>query len=161
MSVTFHVIALGVGATLIVDLWAWLRLRIFHIQQPDYALVGRWFGHMPHGRFRHQRIGASTPIRGELIIGWMMHYLIGIAFAALLIGFTGPTWLHTPKLLPALTLGVTSVAAPFVLMQPALGAGLAARATPQPGRARAHSLATHAIFGIGLYLTALALKTLS
>lgn len=43
------------------------------------------------------------------------------------------------------------MAAPFLLMQPGMGAGIAASRTPRPTIARLHSLLTHAIFGLGLY----------
>ena len=47
--------------------------------------------------------------------------------------------------------GIGSVAAPFLLMQPGMGAGIAASRTPRPAVARVRSLITHAVFGIGLY----------
>jgi hypothetical protein len=47
---------------------------------------------------------------------------------------------------------------PFFVMQPAMGAGIAASRTPTPWRNRLRSLATHAVFGCGLYLSAAALK---
>ncbi|WP_447725801.1 DUF2938 family protein [Sphingomonas koreensis] len=46
---------------------------------------------------------------------------------------------------------IGSVAAPFLLMQPPMGAGFAGSRTPHPAAARLHSLVTHAIFGLGLY----------
>jgi len=63
-------------------------------------------------------------------------------------------WVRQPTLAPALIVGIGSVAAPFLLMQPGMGAGVAARCTPHPAKARLHSLLTHAVFGVGLYLTA-------
>ena len=47
---------IGVGATAIMDLWGLLRKFIFGAKAPDYRLVGRWIGHMPQGRFRHDAI---------------------------------------------------------------------------------------------------------
>lgn len=52
---------------------------------------------------------------------------------------------------PALIVGIGSVAAPFLLMQPGMGAGIAASRTARPAAARFHSVVTHAIFGLGLY----------
>jgi hypothetical protein len=40
-------------------------------------------------------------------------------------------------------------------MQPSLGLGIAASRTPKPTRARLKSLATHAVFGLGLYVCAM------
>jgi hypothetical protein len=52
-----------------------------------------------------------------------------------------------------LIVGLGSVAAPFLLMQPGMGAGIAASRTPRPTAARLRSLVTHGIFGLGLYAT--------
>ena len=42
-------------------------------------------------------------------------------------------------------------------MQPAMGAGIAGSRTPNPWATRARNLVTHAVYGIGLYVTAVAL----
>ncbi|MDF3939614.1 DUF2938 family protein, partial [Achromobacter denitrificans] len=47
-----------------------------------------------------------------------------------------------------------SVAAPFLILQPGMGAGIAASRVPKPNTARARSLMAHASFGVGLYLAA-------
>jgi hypothetical protein len=57
--------------------------------------------------------------------------------------------------------GVTTVAAPLFIMQPAMGAGIAASRTPRPGAARAQSLITHTVFGVGLYAAAIAISSLT
>jgi hypothetical protein len=141
----------GVGATALMDLWGIARKPLFGIAAPDYRLVGRWFGHMARGRFRHDSIAASPPVRGEGWIGWTAHYLTGVAFAALLIGIWGLAWIRQPTIGPALSVGIGTVAAPFLLMQPGMGAGIAASRTPRPAAARLQSLITHAFFGLGLY----------
>jgi hypothetical protein len=99
---------------------------------------------MPHGRFHHESIAATTAVRGERLIGWIAHYLIGIAFAGLLLGTFGIGWIQHPRLVPALLVGVVTVAAPLLVMQPCMGVGFSA------GRAT-HSLVTHLVFGVGLY----------
>lgn len=141
----------GVGATVAMDLWAIARRRLLGIPAPDYGLVGRWLAHMPQGRFRHDAIAAAPPMRGERLIGWTAHYLVGIAFAAILVGLWGSAWLRHPTIAPALIVGIGTVAAPFLVMQPGMGAGIAASRTPRPAAARLQSFVTHAIFGLGLY----------
>lgn len=148
---------LGAGATAIADLWGFARRPLLGAAAPDYALVGRWIGHMGHGQFRHAAIARAAPVAGERLIGWIFHYATGMAFAGLLIALAGRSWLQHPTLTPALAVGIGTVAAPWLLMQPAMGAGIAARRTPEPARARLHSLLLHASFGFGLYLTGLAL----
>jgi hypothetical protein len=151
---------MGIGATAATDLWAILRQRWLGVPAPDFGLVGRWFGHMGRGRFRHERIANATAVRGERLIGWSAHYRTGIVFAALLLALTGMAWMRHPTPWPALLFGVVSVLAPFLLMQPGMGAGIAARRTPRPAAARLQSLATHAVFGLGLYASALLVSSL-
>lgn len=158
MELLADTMLIGMGATLAMDLWTLARRRLFDMPLPNYAHVGRWLGHMRHGRFRHAAIASALPVRHEAVIGWSAHYLTGMAFAALLPTLWGAAWLHTPTPGPALAVGLGTVAAPFLLMQPGMGAGLAARRTPRPDVARLHSLATHTIFGLGLYLAAVALR---
>ena len=141
----------GAGATALLDLWTIARKRLLGTAAPNYGLVGRWLGHMRRGRFRHASIAAAPPVHGERLIGWGAHYLIGIAFAGLLLGVWGLAWIQQPRIGPALAVGIGSVAAPFLVMQPAMGAGIAASRTPHPAAARLQSLATHTVFGLGLY----------
>lgn len=145
-------VLIGVGATLVMDLWALLLKRLFGAPSLDYALVGRWIGHLPRGRLTHPGIARSAPVAGERAIGWIAHYAIGIGFALLLLAIWGPDWAARPTLLPALIVGIATVAAPFLILQPGMGAGIAASRTPKPGVARLRSLMAHASFGVGLYL---------
>jgi hypothetical protein len=151
MDFLISTVITGVSATLVVDVWGLARKLLLGVPLPDYAPVGRWFAHMTHGKFRHQAIAAVPPVRGELLLGWIVHYLTGITFAAILLGVRGSAWLQAPTLGPALLVGLGTVAAPFLLMQPAMGAGIAASRTPRPAAARLQSLITHAVFGMGLY----------
>ncbi len=145
---------IGLGATAFTDAWALARRALWAVPLPDYGRVGRWLAHMPHGRFRHASIAAAAPVAGERTLGWVAHYLIGVAFAALMPLLFGTAWLRDPTLGPAMAVGIGTVAAPFLLMQPGMGAGIAARLTPRPSIARLHSLAMHAVFGLGLYISA-------
>lgn len=146
-----YAVLIGAGATAVMDIWAIARRRLLGIPSLDYALVGRWLVYLTRGQFRHDRIAATPPFKGERLIGWTAHYLIGIAFAAALLALWGLDWARHPTLGPALLVGIGSVAAPFFLMQPGMGAGIAASRTPRPAAARINSLITHAIFGLGLY----------
>lgn len=156
MQYSIHALLIGAGATLIMDLWSIARTRLLHAPSLSYRFVGRWLAWLPRGRFRHTPIAASPPVRGELLIGWIAHYAIGIVFAAALLAIFGPDWACSPTPGPALIVGVVTVAAPFLLIQPAMGAGIAASRTPKPAAARLNSLLTHVIFGLGLYVAALA-----
>ena len=150
-EILVRAVLIGAGATALLDLWSGARRRLFGMPSLDYGLVGRWLGHMARGRFRHESIAAAQPLPGERLIGWSAHYLIGMTFAGLLLAIWGLDWARHPTIGPALTVGIGSVAAPFLLMQPGMGAGIAASRTPDPKSARLGSLTAHAVFGLGLY----------
>jgi hypothetical protein len=149
-----RVILIGVGATVVVDLWA-LLLGQFGVPSLDFAFLGRWLGHLPEGQWTHESIAKAAPVRGELLIGWSAHYSIGITFAAILLAAFGLHWARSPSLFPALFVGMVTVLAPLLVLQPALGAGIASSKTPTPMLNCVKSLVTHMVFGFGLYLAAL------
>jgi polyferredoxin len=144
-------LVIGTGATVLIDLWALGLKWLLGIPSMNWGLVGRWIGHMPAGRFVHDGIGKATPITGEMAIGWIAHYAIGVVFAGILLAMWGLDWAHAPTLLPALIIGWATIVAPFFLMQPGLGLGIAAARAPKPGVARLRSFLTHTVFGLGLY----------
>lgn len=148
-----RVALVGIGATAILDLWV-LFLKRIDVPTLDTALIGRWSGHLLRGKWAHEAIGKAAPVHGERALGWLVHYAVGIAFAAALALIYGLAWTKNPSVLPALVVGIGSVAAPWFVMQPAMGAGIASSRTPAPRKSRVRSLANHAVFGVGLYLTA-------
>jgi len=150
----------GIGATAVMDLWGVARGPLVDAPPPDYGLVGRWLVYMRHGRFRHDAIAKAAAARAERPLGWTAHYLTGIAFAAILVATQGTAWLDEPTLAPALAVGIVTALAPFLVMQPAMGAGFAASRTPRPWHSRLQTLLTHAIFGFGLYAAAWGLHVL-
>jgi hypothetical protein len=146
-------ILIGAGATLAMDAWAALLRRI-GVPSLNLAFLGRWVGHLPKGRLMHESIARAAPIEGERALGWATHYAIGISFAGLLLATCGLDWAHAPTPMPALLIGIVTVAAPLLVLQPALGAGIASRKTATPLLNSLKSLATHVVFGMGLYLAA-------
>ena len=98
METLLFILLIGVAATAAMDAWSLARKTLLGLPAPDFALVGRWLGHMPRGRFRHHRIAEATPIASERALGWAAHYLIGVLFAAVLVGLGGPAWLARPTL---------------------------------------------------------------
>jgi hypothetical protein len=154
METAVAMVGVGVGATALIDAWSWLRGRVLKVPATDFALVGRWIGHMPRGEFVQRPVSAAAPVRFEGLIGWGAHYLIGVAFAGLLWLVAGADWFRAPTLAPALLVGVATVLAPWLLLQPGMGAGLFARRAARPWQMRFHSFLTHARFGVGLYATA-------
>lgn len=151
-------VLVGIGATFVLDLWSVLLNRAFAVPLPNYCFIGRWLRHMAKGAFVHPSIAAAAQQPGECPIGWIAHYAIGALFALALVALATPRWLLSPTLAPALFFGIVTVGFPLFIMHPAFGLGLAASKAPNPMQTRLRSLMNHAVFGIGLYLSALALR---
>jgi len=153
-------VAIGVGASLLMDLWNLLLKLAFDIPSLNYCLLGRWLCHMPGGTFRHASIARARQMPSECLVGWIAHYTIGVGLALAFLVVVSRDWLVRPALLPAVLWGVGTVVFPLFIMQPALGLGVAASRTPNPTQARVKSLVTHTVFGVGLYSCANALNYL-
>ena len=153
------VVVIGIGATVILDLFALLRAKLTGQPIMNWALVGRWVGHFAKGTLVLRNPAEADVVPGELALGWGFHYAIGIGLAALLTLLFGPIWIEQPRLDWAVGFGAVTVILPWMFMQPGLGMGIAARLTPTPWKVRWQSLTTHVVFGIGLYLSAVALQS--
>ncbi len=153
-------IFMGLGATLTFDLWGVFLKHAFKIAPSNICLVGRWLRYMPEHTFRHTNIASSPPKSAECTVGWLAHYTIGITFAIAFVAIVGSDWLRYPTLFPALLFGIGTVFAPFFIMQPSFGLGIAASRTANPTQARIRSLMNHMAFGFGLYLFGLLVSNL-
>src|ERR687895_491153 len=148
-------IAIGIGATLVMDLWNLFLKRTFSIPSLNYCLLGRWVRHMPEGTLRHASIAAAPRKPHECTVGWIAHYSIGVVLGLGFVLLASGDWLTRPTMLPAFRYGIATGVFPFFVMQPSLGLGVASSRTPNPLQARLKSLATHSVFGVGLYVCAL------
>ena len=144
-------LAMGIGATLAIDLWAMLLKRSFAITPTNWAMVGRWIGGIRQGRLRLQGETGETPLRYELQLGWVVHYGVGIAYAFAYIAIIWATSASL-SLSTALLFGLATLVAPWLILQPALGKGWFGAATPNPALTRLLNIVVHLIFGAALYL---------
>ncbi|AYF86497.1 DUF2938 domain-containing protein [Pseudomonas sp. JS3066] len=154
MNDIIKVVCIGIGATAVMDIWL-LFLKRLGVPSLNFAFIGRWVGHLLQGRIAHDAIAKAEPIPGELALGWGTHYAIGIGFASLLVMLAGTDWAANPTLLPAVLVGMGTVVAPLLVMQPAMGAGFFASKTPTPLKNCLRSLANHSVFGLGMFLAAI------
>ncbi|MCY1705923.1 DUF2938 domain-containing protein [Pannonibacter sp. SL95] len=144
----------GIGATLVLDLWILFSGTFLGMRGASNAILGRWFAHLADGTFQHSTIMQAPEFANEVIIGWLGHYMVGILFAGLFLAVMGLDWVRRPTLLPALIFGISTIIAPFFLMQPSMGFGIASSLSPDPMGARIRNLCTHFAFGVGLYVSA-------
>lgn len=145
----------GIGGTIILDLYAFILQRLFGVPATNWRMVGRWIGHMPTGEFVQPAIGQAKPVPGEHALGWAFHYGIGIGYGLLLLAIRGAGWFRSPGIAEPLMLALMLLVLPFFVMMPGLGMGMAGSRTPNPNMTRLKSVIGHSVFGCGMYLTAL------
>lgn len=153
-------VVLGIGASVLMDAWNLLLKKAWGIPSLNYCLLGRWLLCMPEGTFVHPNIAAVPTRRFECSAGWLAHYTIGVSLALAFLALMPDGWLARPTALPSILYGIATVVFPLFVLQPSLGLGIASAKTPKPAQARLKSLGTHVVFGVGLYLFAVALAHL-
>lgn len=146
---------MGLGGTVAMDAWAMALDRAGVAPYPNWAGPGRWVGHLP--QLFHDDIGAVPPVRGELALGWALHYGVGLAYGVIWALIGGAAWLASPTLLPVWVFSIVTIAAGWFLLQPGMGLGWAAAKTPAPWKVRGLGLAAHTVFGLGMWGVALVL----
>jgi hypothetical protein len=156
-DVLFRAMLVGVGGTVVLDLWAEFLARVMGVPATNWAMVGRWLGNMPRGRFVQRSMTNAEPVNGELAVGWVAHYVIGTLYGVVLFAVLGAGWIAQPTLLPPMILAWVLLVAPYCIMMPSMGAGIAGAKTPKPNVTRLRALVAHSVFGLGMYATALAL----
>jgi hypothetical protein len=153
----FKAALVGIGGTIVLDLWALFMTRVMGLSEPDWAMLGRWFGNMPRGQFVQETMTKAEPVKGEMAIGWIAHYAVGVGYGLLLLAFWGRDWMGRPTLLRPMILAWVLLVAPYFVRMPGMGMGIAGSRTPKPNVTRLKSVMGHSIFGLGMYATAMAL----
>ncbi len=149
-------IAMGLAGTLAMDVWAWVLNRVAGQPMPNWAMPGRWLGHLPAGQVFHPAIGEAAPVPNELGLGWALHYGVGILYGVVFAVLAGAGWLAAPTFLPVWLFALVTIAAGWFLLQPGMGLGWAASKTPQPWKVRGLGLVANTVFALGMWGAALA-----
>ncbi len=155
-----EIVIVGLVATTIMDFYQQIIRSISGLARTNWALVGRWVALMPHGRFLHDPITETPAVNGEIGIGWLFHYFIGIVFAgAYLIIVYGPM-ASEPNIANGLVFGLVTLVFPWLVLQPALGFGVCAVKLPNRSTVRTQNFASHLVFGAALYIGAIVAQVL-
>src|SRR5438477_1945477 len=118
----------GILATVTMDVVAMVALRLGITGRgtrrtgPD--LIGRWIGYLLQGKFRHTDILQTPPLRGELLLGLVAHYSIGIVLSLVYLGLLVVAH-ATPTAFSAILYGTATTVFPLVSHVPITGDGLA------------------------------------
>lgn len=152
MNMVAQGVLIGVPATILIDGWALILKHAFGLPTTNWNMVGRWVGHLHHGRFKHHDIASSAPVARESMLGWTTHYVVGGLYGI------GYVWLvievlnQQPGPASAILYSVILLTAPWFILQPGLGLGILGRRAPRPWLMRMVNVSVHIVFGIGLYL---------
>jgi len=118
----------------------------------DWHLVGRWFVNLFKGSFVLDPTDETRVVQGELALGWVFHYMVAIAYVAVYLLSIRLILGEAPSFGTAIGFGIVTVAAPWFVLMPGLGAGVFATKAERPNFARLASLSVHTVFGVGIYL---------
>ncbi len=152
---------MGLGGTVFMDLWAIVLHRVVGNPRPNWAMVGRWAGHLPEGQIFHDKIADVAPVRDELRLGWAVHYGVGVIYGIVFAVIAGASWLAEPTFLPIWIYSILTIAAGWFLLHPGLGMGWAASKSPNPWKTRGFGLLAHTVFALGMWVVALVLGPLA
>lgn len=152
MTIFLHGLFMGLVATILIDIWALVLKSLFKVPITNWAMVGRWVGHLRNGQVVHESIGDAEPVTEERPLGWVTHYLIGLLYGIGYLWFMADIAGHTPGLISAMAFSVALLVAPWFILQPALGLGILARRAPKPWLMRGVNMSVHMVFGVGMYL---------
>lgn len=150
-DLAINMVVAGIFATVMLDIWQRVLYAATGIPPTNWGMIGRWFGHMKGGRLMHVAIGDAAPVANEATIGWIMHYLIGLAYGVVYVGLMVAQF-GAPTLLNGFLFGLASVVIPWFLMQPCLGIGIMGAKASNPNIPRYSALAAHCIYGVALYV---------
>ena len=106
------------------------------------------------GRFAHQDIKASSPIRYEGTAGLAFHYLTGggmaLAYPVFFLALQGD--MPEVHLVAGLVFGLATVVLPWLVLYPAFGYGFFGARAPVNSRPILSPLVEHAVYGLGIGL---------
>ncbi|WP_115718006.1 DUF2938 family protein [Gallaecimonas mangrovi] len=145
-------LVVGIGSTVVLDLWVTLVKKVLDIPPTNWGMVGRWIGGLAQGKLVLDTRNDKQPNTYEKALGWAFHYLIGIGYAVMLLLFWGPGFASHPTVLPIFIIGVVvSTLAGLAILMPAMGGGFFASNTPNPKATYLYLIIAHCAFAIGQY----------
>ncbi|QIO04466.1 DUF2938 family protein [Acinetobacter shaoyimingii] len=152
MLLMIQIIFIGIFATLFMDVIAYIREKLFQIRSLNYAFLGRWILLWKDGTLTHENITLVPVVKFERVIGWFIHYLIGIFWVYVYLVLDHLLNFNS-LFLSSISFSLLTTLISFLILQPALGFGFFALKTPNPLISIKNSLLAHLFFGIGLYLS--------
>ncbi|CAI3933296.1 unnamed protein product [Commensalibacter communis] len=157
MSLIIDGIIIGIGATIVLDIWDVIFGSLPGQSRANWAPIGRWVWNLKDGKLFNDTIDELTPYKHELALGWIFHYAVGIIYGVIFALYGGYEWFANPTFLPVWIWGIITLGAGWFILQPGLGLGFAASKLPNAWTVRVLGLVAHTFFAVGMYATALLL----
>lgn len=145
------VVAGGLLATAVSDLWQRGFARWIDGSRPDWRGVGRWVLGFRQGRLIDPALKTRPPEPQENAVGWSFHYIVGAAYALFYRAALRRVGLR-PSLAAGAGFGLVTLVAPLFMMKPAMGGGFLGWRAARPWVSFFKTLSAHLSFGIGLGL---------
>jgi hypothetical protein len=146
--------AVGVAATVTMDVLAQVAGRFGLVAGADGRWVGRWYLGIFRGRFRHSDIAAAPEQPGEHRAALIGHYIIGVVLAVFYVGSARCLGFSPGAFLVAVGYGLGTCVFPWFLVYPALGYGAFGLKGPPGMKPILSSLMNHLFYGFGLWWAA-------
>jgi len=151
-NLIYFCLFVGVGSTILLDLWVTLVEKATSIPPTNWGIVGRWIIGIPNGHWTLDTSVNHEPTVTEKVLGWLFHYIVGIAYAVLIILLFGAGFIDSPSIMPVIIVGlILSTLAGLAILMPALGGGFMGRLIPNWFATFIYLVIAHAIFAIGQY----------
>lgn len=149
-SLIFEVVAVGIFACIIFDLWQRIFQSLTSIPPSNWSMVGRWFFNLLNRQVLFVSDLNNVPkFKNETIAGWSLYYAIAIGYSSVYIILNKFNFLVV-GLIDGMIFGIISVVVPWFFFLPALGNGVLARLTPKPILVCSLALMMHTIFGVSI-----------
>ncbi len=117
----WNAIVTGVVATIGLDLVAGVGTALHLFRIPAF---GRWGLYVLQGKFTHDDIDRSPPLKGENALTFPFHYVAGIVLVVPYLLLLDLASLGSGNLLLATLYGLATSLIPFFVMLPSMGYGL-------------------------------------
>ena len=116
--------------------------------------LGRWFLGLLSGQFVHENIIESSPVRNEVLVGWVFHYGLGAGVALTYPLFYLALNIPMPEnhLVPGFLWGLATTVLPWFTNFPGFGWGFFGLRAPKGMRSLMAPAIGHACYGLGLGL---------
>ena len=143
----FHIVIIGIVSCLAMDMWQRLLKLLYDINPSDWGVVGRWFVLvLTRGKIYNPTIDEESPIKNELMIGWIVHYSVAILYSVfffILLKYE----ICGASLMNGIIFGLISVIIPWFFFMPVLGKGFLGIKTPSPFMACSLAVGSHIAIG--------------